>query len=219
MNKQNNYTIFPNELWDLPLTDGERLLLIALYSFSDKTGKCYPSYTTLSKRSGLSRPTISKCLKKFITVGILTKETKFHNTYWLTSLTSKVSLLVNLLNQTSKASLPVLVNLVNSNYTNLTKPRTYHLEEKQVFPLEAKQLINKKKEKFIRPTKHDIEQYAKEIGFDLDIDYFIDHYNSNGWKVGGKTPMKDWKATVRNWKRRDKNNTITNTNTKRLEFK
>ncbi len=26
---------------------------------------------------------------------------------------------------------------------------------------------------------------------------FIDHYTSNGWKVGGKAPMRDWKAAIR----------------------
>ena len=31
---------------------------------------------------------------------------------------------------------------------------------------------------------------------------FYDHYESNGWKVG-KNPMKDWKATIRNWERND----------------
>jgi len=30
---------------------------------------------------------------------------------------------------------------------------------------------------------------------------FYDYYESNGWKIGGKTPMKDWKAACRNWNR------------------
>ena len=30
----------------------------------------------------------------------------------------------------------------------------------------------------------------------------IDYYTSNGWKVG-RNPMKDWKATVRQWNGRD----------------
>jgi len=30
---------------------------------------------------------------------------------------------------------------------------------------------------------------------------FFDHFSSNGWKVSGKTPMKDWKAAFRNWTR------------------
>ena len=30
---------------------------------------------------------------------------------------------------------------------------------------------------------------------------FCDHFASNGWKVGGKAPMRDWKAAGRNWMR------------------
>ncbi|QJX47809.1 DUF1376 domain-containing protein [Hymenobacter taeanensis] len=31
---------------------------------------------------------------------------------------------------------------------------------------------------------------------------FFDHFESNGWRVGGKTPMVDWRAAFRNWMRR-----------------
>ena len=34
---------------------------------------------------------------------------------------------------------------------------------------------------------------------------FMDYYTSNGWIVG-KTPMKDWKAAVRNWNRKEQPN-------------
>lgn len=28
---------------------------------------------------------------------------------------------------------------------------------------------------------------------------FFNYFQSNGWKVGGRTPMKDWQAAARNW--------------------
>jgi len=28
---------------------------------------------------------------------------------------------------------------------------------------------------------------------------FMNHYTANGWLVGGKSPMKDWKASAKNW--------------------
>lgn len=33
---------------------------------------------------------------------------------------------------------------------------------------------------------------------------FYDYFESNGWKVGGKAPMKDWQAAARNWCRNEK---------------
>ena len=39
----------------------------------------------------------------------------------------------------------------------------------------------------------------------------MDYYQSNGWRVG-KQKMKDWKAAVRNWARREKEYTKQKTN-------
>ena len=54
---------------------------------------------------------------------------------------------------------------------------------------------------FKPPTLEEVKAYAAEKNFDLDAESFIDHYMSNGWKVGGRAAMKDWKAAVRNWMR------------------
>ncbi|MCO5268969.1 MAG: transcriptional regulator [Brumimicrobium sp.] len=32
-----------------------------------------------------------------------------------------------------------------------------------------------------------------------EAERFLNYYQSNGWLVGGKTKMKDWKAAARNW--------------------
>jgi len=32
-----------------------------------------------------------------------------------------------------------------------------------------------------------------------EAERFFNYYENNGWKVGGKTPMKKWKAAARNW--------------------
>ena len=44
-------------------------------------------------------------------------------------------------------------------------------------------------------------------GYAVDPDRFVDYYTSNGWKVG-KNPMKDWKAAVRTWEKRDDSNVV-----------
>jgi hypothetical protein len=45
--------------------------------------------------------------------------------------------------------------------------------------------------------------YAKEIGWiGTDVESAFDYYESNGWKVGGKASVKDWRACARNCQRR-----------------
>jgi len=57
--------------------------------------------------------------------------------------------------------------------------------------------------RFSPPSLDDLEDYANSIGYvGFDPDKFVDYYSANGWMVG-KQHMKDWKATIRNWKRRD----------------
>lgn len=58
--------------------------------------------------------------------------------------------------------------------------------------------------RFAPPTADDVREYATEKGLVIDADRFVDYYASTGWKVGGKAPMKDWRAAVRNWCARDK---------------
>lgn len=51
---------------------------------------------------------------------------------------------------------------------------------------------------FTPPTLEDVTAYCRERGNSVDPKRWIDHYTSNGWKVG-KNPMKDWRAAVRTW--------------------
>lgn len=43
------------------------------------------------------------------------------------------------------------------------------------------------------------EFFLSENNTELEAKKFYNHYQSNGWKIGGRTPMKDWKASARNW--------------------
>lgn len=54
--------------------------------------------------------------------------------------------------------------------------------------------------RFIPPTLEDVKGYCQERKNKVDPQKWIDHYTSNGWKVG-KNAMKDWKAAVRTWER------------------
>lgn len=55
---------------------------------------------------------------------------------------------------------------------------------------------------FIKPTPEELQTYINEKNLNVEADAFLDYYNSNGWKVG-RNPMKDWKAALRNWSRKE----------------
>ena len=69
-----------------------------------------------------------------------------------------------------------------------------------------------KKARFRAPSPEEVAEYASAYasskGVDLastdfDAERFVDFYAQKGWVVG-KTKMKDWKASVRNWVRSSK---------------
>lgn len=57
--------------------------------------------------------------------------------------------------------------------------------------------------RFTPPTVEEVKTYCLENGLSLvDAGAFVDFYGSKGWKVGTGS-MRDWKAAVRNWNRRE----------------
>ena len=55
---------------------------------------------------------------------------------------------------------------------------------------------------FAPPNVEDIRVYCQKKGYRLDAQRFVDYYASTGWCVG-KSPMRDWRAAVRNWSRKE----------------
>lgn len=62
---------------------------------------------------------------------------------------------------------------------------------------------------FRKPSLDDATRYMKEycvakhfrVAAEREAEKWFDHFESNGWKVGGKAPMKNWQASIRNWAR------------------
>ena len=86
-----------------------------------------------------------------------------------------------------KAENPSLLN------TDITKDLDIQKTDNNMY-------VDKSKKRFKKPTIDEVSDYCKERGNTVSPQRFIDHYESNGWKVG-KNPMRDWKAAVRTWER------------------
>ena len=56
--------------------------------------------------------------------------------------------------------------------------------------------------RFSPPTVEEVRAYCYERGNGVDPQRFVDYYTSNGWMVG-KNKMKDWKAAVRTWEKKE----------------
>ena len=57
--------------------------------------------------------------------------------------------------------------------------------------------------RFTPPTLDEVKAYCQERKNQIDPETFVDFYESKGWMVG-KDKMKDWKAAIRTWEKRSK---------------
>lgn len=65
------------------------------------------------------------------------------------------------------------------------------------------------RKQFEPPTVQEVREHCEGRGNTIDAELFVNHYQARGWKLNGGQPMKDWKAAVVTWERRNQATTET----------
>lgn len=115
--------------------------------------------------------------------------------------------------QTDTIGIPLVSKMDTQDRIGKDRIGKDRIEEKTILtdgkkepPSGGQCLENAKSEKpkrFVKPTVEEVAAYCAERKNGVDAERFVDFYESKGWKVGN-SPMKDWRAAVRNWESRDK---------------
>jgi hypothetical protein len=109
------------------------------------------------------------------------------------------------LREKSKVGDILLTRKIESKDNLLTRKRSPTYEKNRNIIKVSKSLSkNRERAHFQKPTPAEVSEYAKTIGYTLDGEYFCDTYEARGWMVG-RSMMRDWRAAVRTWKRREGN--------------
>lgn len=66
----------------------------------------------------------------------------------------------------------------------------------------GKDRIGKVSNRFTPPSVDEVKAYCDERKNHVDADRFVDFYTAKGWMVG-KNKMKDWKACIRTWEKKE----------------
>ncbi len=112
---------------------------------------------------------------------------------------------------TPRQALVPSINYINN--TNISNSANGHSLEKKIENENQEVQINtaseKKKKKFrekkesfeiIPPKLSDVKLFFVSLGTDENEgERFFNHFQSNGWLVGGKSKMKNWQASAKNW--------------------
>ena len=191
----------PKEVWlnpDLSLT--EKALLAEIDSFTGDGKAFYKSNETIQEEYKVSRPTISKALKKLEGMGFIKVEFDGRR--------RKVTYQADRKYFTGRGKefYGQTVNNLPAVGKNSTSINTSKEQVKEQV---------KERRGFSPPNLEECMTTFEEAGSTSDEgEKFFNFYTSKGWMVG-KSKMKDWKAAARNWikrnndERRQKNSTKT----------
>ena len=177
---------FPIEIWEADDLDwNEKILLLEIDSFTSKGLDCFMSNEYIAEFLKVSDTKAGKMVNDLIRKGYVIK-TKFdgRRRYIESNLISR---LAESAKQTPKICKADSQNL-SANYNNINN---------------SSYQKNQCNNRFSKPSLDEVRAYCYERGNAVNPEAFIDFYDSNGWKVGNN-PMKDWKAAVRTWERREK---------------
>ena len=177
--KPNYYAIIPAEVrYSKVLTPNAKLLYAEITALCNMNGKCTASTDYFCRLYEVSRVSIQKWLKNL-------EDNNYINR-------------VNIYRPYSKQIEARVITLVNiptkEKFTDNTNTKVY---------TNTNLTDSNKKAFFKKPKLDEVKDYCILRKNNIDAEAFMDFYESKDWKIG-KNKMKDWKAAVRTWERREK---------------
>ena len=178
--KPNYYAVIPaNVRYARGITPNAKLLYAEITALCNMNGKCNASTQYFADLYEVSKTSIQKWLKTL-------EDNKFINRCVTYKKGTKeiLSRHITLVKYPTQQKLRDNNN-ININNTNITYSNKGH---------------------FKKPTLIEIDLYCADRKNNVDHLAFYDFYESKNWMVG-KNKMKDWKAAIRTWERREKKKT------------
>jgi len=177
MEKPNYYAVIPAEVrYSKGLTPNAKLLYAEITALCNMNGKCTASTQYFCKLYEVSRGSIQNWLKLLEDNGYIERTVIFRQ--------GSKEILSRYIKLKDKGSIKNYTDNTNINITNTNLTDS------------------NKKERFKKPTIEEVKNYCILRNNNIDAESFIDFYESKNWQIG-KNKMKDWKACVRTWERRE----------------
>ena len=166
--------------------DGKEADVFAVINgFSQEGQGCYyGSLAQLSQFCGIkSKTTTQKVLKGLVTKGAIVKGEESHN--GVKFCTYKVANNWHAISENDMGGMSEIGTNDEDKYINNNS------------------LYKERSPKFQKPSLEDIRAYCIGRANKVDPEQFFNFYESKGWTIG-KSPMRDWRAAVRTWEKREK---------------
>jgi len=192
--KPTYYAIISAEVrYDKNLSANAKLLYGEINCLTNENGFCFATNKYFADLYDKSKVTISKWISELVASGYLS-----------TSYTYKEGS-----KEIDKRYISILKGGIKENLKGGIKENF-----KDNISLYKDKHINNKGTSFKKPTVNDIKEYCLWRNNGIDAETFFDFYESKNWLIG-KNKMKDWKACVRTWEKRQNKTNNNNTTSHR----
>ena len=222
MIKQKSHIVIDAYMLQLGLKGNELLIYALIAGFcQDGVSECWTSQETMAEWcGGISTRAVRDILQNLITKKLITKKECLNKnvkySYKVVEIVPELSsneqevfsTQQEVFSGSDRNFFPVVQELSSGNnkidniYDN--KIDNITIKEKKEIKEKKKDLPETKERVFKKPSVEEISSYCQERNNNINPEQFYDYYEANGWKIN-RNPMKDWKATVRNWERNEFN--------------
>ena len=190
----NYYAVISAEVrYDKNLTANAKLLYAEITALLNINGECFATNKYFSKLYGKSVVTISKWVSELVANGYV-------STYYTYKGGTK---------EIDRRYIRILKGGIKENKGGGIKENF-----KDSISLSKDKHINNKGTSFKKPELNDIKEYCLKRNNGIDSETFFDFYESKNWLIG-KNKMKNWKACIRTWEKRQNKTNNNNTTSHR----
>ena len=177
------YTNIPDWMLSLDLDVYETIILAVIYGFSQDGESTFAgSLKYLCQKAKCSRRKVTMVLPKLVEKGLIIKIDKEVRGVHLCEYRVSPLCMGGASDAPGGGACHAPKNIENEN-------------------IDIDSLYKKGSSHFQKPSLDDIRAYCISRGNNVDPEQFLNFYESKGWMVG-KTPMRDWRAAIRTWEKR-----------------
>lgn len=179
------YTNIPDWMLSLDLDVYETIILAVIYGFSQDGDSTFAgSQSYLAKKAKCTKRKVAMALPNLVEKGLIIKIDRDVRGLHLCEYKVSPAFMGDECHAPGGDECHAHNNIENINIDNNS-------------------LYKKGSSRFQKPSLDDIRAYCISRGNNVDPEQFLNFYESKGWMVG-KTPMRDWRAAVRTWEKREK---------------
>lgn len=162
--------------------------------FSQEGQGCfYGSLSLLSQFCGIkSKTTTMKILKSLVAKGAIVKKEESQN---------GVKICSYMVNKNWYGISKIDMGYIKNCYGGISEIDTNNKEENK--NINKNSLYSESSSRFQKPSLEEITAYCISRGNKVDPEQFYNFYESKGWMIG-KSHMKDWRAAIHTWEKREK---------------